>query len=64
MSTAVDNDWLFAAKALPGHTAINELLRPGIGFSVDYGRLAIEWAIIAALYAACTAVFRPAKNLT
>jgi hypothetical protein len=39
MSTAVDNDWLFTAKALPGNTATHELLRLGIESSVDTGGL-------------------------
>jgi hypothetical protein len=50
VSTAIANDWLINEKTYPGSSGALATLRAGIGFSVDYGRLGIEWAIIAALY--------------
>ena len=35
------------------HTA-----RAGVGYSVDYGRLGVEWAIIATIYVAVVAALR------
>lgn len=53
ISRSVGNDWLISD-------------REGRGFSsVDYGRLAIEWAIIAALYGGAVVALRvppPAKE--
>jgi hypothetical protein len=49
VSSAIGNDWLMNEK-YNGWTSPLRALRAGYGYSVDYGRLAIEWAIIAALY--------------
>jgi hypothetical protein len=58
VSTAVANDWLINEKSLPRFTA-PQMTRVGYGYSVDYGRLAVEWAIIAALYYAAIRVAAP-----
>lgn len=48
VSNAAGNDWLVNEKSLPGRTSL-ATLGYGFGYSVDYGRLAIEWLIILAL---------------
>ena len=65
VSTAIGNDWLINEKSvgdqhIPGFPGLPSLRR-GIGFSVDYGRLAVEWIIIAALCAALISALAPAK---
>jgi hypothetical protein len=49
VSTAIGNDWLINEKHFRDLTPFASV-RAGVGYSVDYGRLAIEWAVIAALY--------------
>ena len=62
VATAIGNDWLINQKSFP-ELALRRgdslpMLRAGIGYSVDFGRLAVEWAIIAALYGALVVVLR------
>jgi hypothetical protein len=59
ISTPLANDWLLTEKSLLGQNWRGDL-RAGLGCSVDFGRLAVEWAIIAALYAASLVAFRSA----
>jgi hypothetical protein len=62
ISTAIGNDWLINQKGwispYPVHGDSYRSLKIGLGYSVDYGRLAVEWAIIAALYAGAVVTFR------
>jgi hypothetical protein len=59
VSGAVGNDWLINEKSLFGWSPVRTVGN-GWGFSVDYGRLGIEWAIIATLYGAASRLL-PAK---
>jgi hypothetical protein len=61
VSNAVGNDWLINEKSLPGRTSFTTL-GYGFGYSVDYGRLVVEWAIIAALYYAAIRLVAPATR--
>ena len=62
ISTAIGNDWLINQKGwispYPVHGDSYRSLKIGLGYSVDYGRLAVEWAIIAALYVAVSVALR------
>lgn len=53
VSSVVGHDWLINEKHLYGLAPVDMATR-GWGYSIDYGRLGIEWVIIAALYCAAS----------